>query len=98
MVNILIISLWTIGYCCCFWEGMIFEKIGDWLDKRLPEYIQKPLYACFICACFWYGTVIYLIFMADYSLHFNEIVGQWFITVIPAMGLNAALSRIFHPS
>jgi hypothetical protein len=89
ITKVLIISLWTIGYCCTFWEGMIFEKIGNWLDERLPEYIQKPLYGCYICACFWWGSAIYFLFL--YSS-----IQEWFLCVISAMGLNAALSRVFN--
>lgn len=87
--KILIMSLWTIGYCATFWEGMIFEKIGEWLDERLPEWISKPLYGCFICACFWWGSALYWVFLgSDWQ--------EWLLCVIAAMGLNAALSKLFH--
>lgn len=86
--KILIISLWTFGYCCTFWEGMIFGGIGNWLDEKLPEWIAKPLYQCYICACFWWGTAIYLVF-------WRNSWQEWFLTVIPAMGLNAVLSKLF---
>lgn len=87
--KVLIMSLWTIGYCCTFWEGMIFEKIGNWLEKKLPEYIQKPVYSCFICACFWWGSLIYWLVWG------NSVI-EWFITVVAAMGLNGALSKLFR--
>jgi hypothetical protein len=86
--KIIIISLFVFGYCCTFWEGMIFEKVGDWIEKKLPEYICKPLFACFICATFWVGSLLYWIVWAD-SLQ------DWFITVVSAMGLNAVLSKLF---
>lgn len=85
--KILIISLWVIGYCCTFWEGMIFERIGLWLETRLPEWIQKPLYACFICACFWWGSALYW-------LVWGNSWKEWAIVVIAAMGLNAAISKL----
>lgn len=88
IIKIFILSFWTIGFCCTFWEGMIFEKIGNWLDDHLPEYISKPLYGCFICACFWWGSAIYFLFL--YSS-----VQEWFLCVIAAMGLNAAMSKLF---
>lgn len=84
-----ILSLFTIGYCCTFWEGMIFGRVGNWLDQRLPEWLQKPLYSCFICACFWFGSALYWIVWGN---SFQE----WFICVVSAMGLNAVLSKIFR--
>lgn len=89
MEKILIISLWVFGFCCTFWEGMIFERVGNYLDARLPEWLSKPLYACYICSCFWWGTALYLVF-------WRESFEDWFLTVIPAMGLNAVLSKLFY--
>lgn len=84
--KIIIISLFTIGYCCTFWEGMIFEKIGDWLEAHLPEWINKPTWQCYICTCFWLGTALYwLLWGAGWK--------EWLLTVIPAMGLNAVISQ-----
>lgn len=89
IAHILIMSLWTIGFCCLFWEGMIFERIGNLLDAILPEWLQKPLYACFICACFWWGSAIYWLFLGSSW-------PEWFVCVFCAMGLNAALSKLFR--
>lgn len=83
-----LISFWVFGFCCTFWEGMIFEKVGNWLEDKLPEWLQKPLYSCFICACFWWGTALYIVFWRN---SFQE----WFLVVIGAMGLNALLSKLF---
>jgi len=89
IAKIFIISFCVIGYCCTFWEGMIFEKLGDKLDNIFPEYIQKPLYRCFICACFWWGMLIYyLFFWASWK--------EMFLVVIASMGVNAALSKMFN--
>lgn len=82
-------SLFVFGYCCIFWEGMIFEKVGNWLDDRLPEWLAKPLYQCFICACFWWGSLLYW-------LVWGGSVKEWFIVVVSAMGLNAVLSKLFR--
>lgn len=85
--KILIISLFTIGYCCTFWPGMIFEKAGEWLDDHLPDYLNKPLWKCYICTSFWLGTFLYLLIWRTSFL-------EWAITVIPAMGLNAVISEL----
>lgn len=81
-------SLFVFGYCCIFWEGMIFEKIGNWLDERLPEWLAKPLYQCYICSCFWWGTALYW-------LVWGNSVKEWFVVAVSAMGLNAVLSKLF---
>lgn len=85
--KILIISLFTIGYCCMFWPDMIFEKIGDWLEEHLPEWINKPTWSCYICVCFWMGTAIYW-------KAWGNSVQEWLLTVISSMGLNAAISQL----
>lgn len=85
--KIIIISLFTIGYCCTFWEGMIFEKIGDTLEKWLPEYMNKPLWSCYICCCFWVGTFIHIFI-------WRESVKEWILTTLSAMGLNAVISQL----
>lgn len=83
-------SFWTIGFCCIFWEGMLFEKTGNYLDEKLPEYLSKPLYGCYICACFWYGSAIYWLFLgSDWK--------EYFLTVFASMGLNAAISKLYKP-
>lgn len=87
--KIIITSLFVLGYCCIFWEGMIFEKVGNWLDTKLPEWISKPLYGCFICAVMWWGTALYW-------LIWGESVKEWLVVVISSMGLNAALSKLFQ--
>lgn len=86
--HILITSFFVFGYCCTFWEGMIFEGIGNWLDARLPEWLAKPLYQCYICSCFWWGTLLYWV-------TWHESLKNWFIVVVSAMGLNAVLSKLF---
>lgn len=84
--HIIIISLFTIGYCCTFWPGMIFEKIGDWLEVHLPEWVNKPLWQCYICTCFWIGSGVYWLVWHKSAL-------DWFVTVVAAMGVNAVISE-----
>lgn len=88
--KIFIISFWTIGYCCTFWDGMILSPISRYLDNKLPRWLKMPLYDCFICACFWYGSAIYWIV-------WGHSVKEWLLVVIAAMGLNATISKMFIP-
>lgn len=93
--KIIITSLFTIGYCCTFWEGMIFEKIGDWLEAHLPEWINKPTWSCYICTCFWLGTALYwLVFpYCTKYIRWNGELFEWGFSVGCAMGLNAVVSQ-----
>jgi len=84
--QLLIVALVTLGYCCVFWEEMIFEGIGDWMDCHLPEWLWKPLGGCYICACMWIGSLVYWLLFANG-------VKDWLITCIGAMGVNAAISQ-----
>ena len=85
--QILIIAFVVFGYTATFWEGHIFEKPGDWMEDNWPEWINKPLWQCPICASFWYGTVIYFLF--DFGKWY-----YWPLVVIGAMGINAVLVKI----
>lgn len=80
--RIIILSLTTIGICCTFWDGMVFEKAGEWVKKYIGEFAAKPLFACYVCATFWYSVIICLV------------VGwQWWLCV-PAMGFSAVVSQL----
>ncbi len=84
---IFIISFWVMGFCCVFWEGMLLEGLGDYLKLRLGEKIYKGLFGCFICACFWWGSLIYWIV-------WHNSFKEWFIVVIAAMGVNATIAKL----
>jgi hypothetical protein len=84
--KILIIALVTLGYCCTFWPGMIFERIGDWMDEHAPEWLWKPLGGCYICACMWIGSLVYWVAFRDGWI-------DWVLCCIGAMGLNAFISE-----
>lgn len=70
------------------WQGQIFDKLGEWLDERLPEYISKPLYGCPICMSIWWGVafqyVMYLNGVEGYGNAFVPI----FLTAMCAGGIN----------
>jgi hypothetical protein len=62
----------------CFWEGHIFEKIGD----RFEDYKWwKPVVGCIICMVPWWGAAI--------CVPLN-----WPVLSIPvAMGINTLIVR-----
>lgn len=80
--RIFILSFISIGICCTFWDGNIFDKAGDWVKTKIGEFWAKPLFACYVCATFWYSLIICLC------------VGwQWWLCV-PAMGVSAVVSQL----
>ena len=98
--RIIILSLTSIGICCTFWDGMIFEKVGDLIRIKLGKILKphatkerqysvgeiaaKPLFGCYVCATFWHSLVICLV------------VGWPFWLAVPAMGLSAVISMLQH--
>jgi len=91
--KIFIIAFFTLGYCCTFWPGMIFGRIGDYMDTHAPEWLWKPLGGCYICACMWVGSVVYLLLYAHVCgiWAFNWV--DWFASCVGAMGVNAVISQ-----
>jgi hypothetical protein len=80
--RIVILSLVTLGICCPFWDGMIFDKIGDELKRFLGEFWAKPLFACYVCATFWWGLIQCLVYG-----------WPWYLC-LPAMGFSAVISLL----
>ncbi len=78
----LILSIATIGLVCPFWDGNIFDKIGDKIKERIGEFASKPLFGCYVCATFWYSIVI------------CAVVGWPLWLNIPAMGVSAVISLL----
>jgi len=51
--------------------------------------LSDPLRDCPVCMVPWYGTAIYL--LIGYGVGFTD----WFLTIIPAMGFNVVLTKLF---
>ena len=69
------------------WDKMIFAGI-----KRIPmpEWLQKPIYGCPISMTPWWGTLIYMIFFADWSSRWYPTTSFYdcFLTIGPACGIS----------
>jgi hypothetical protein len=61
-------------------KKMIFSFIRKLLDS-LPEYIQKPIFDCYICMCPWWGGLLYWLIWHN-SWH------ECLITIAGAGGFN----------
>jgi len=65
-------------------EGEIFGKV-QWI--KLGK-LSDPLRDCPVCMVPWYGSIIYWVF-------YHGGLGNFVLTIIPAMGLNAVLVKLF---
>lgn len=80
--QIVFLSLISIGICCTMWDGMVFEKAGDWIESKVGEFWAKPLGKCYVCTTFWISLIICLS------------IGWPFYYAVAAMGLSAVVSLI----
>jgi len=85
--KIVIISLLVLAIHYSMQEGEIFGKLGDWLYYNLPDKIHKPIFACNVCMCPWYGSLIYWI------IPWVHIWWVGIVVVLSAMGTNIVLNR-----
>ena len=88
MKEIFIISLIVFAIWYTMLEGEIFGKVGAWFSRTLPGWAHSPVYECPVCMAPYYGTLIYW-------LAFGYGVKDWLLTVIPAMGLNVVITRLW---
>jgi hypothetical protein len=57
LINLFIVAgIWTL-----FRKEMIFGKVGDFLDAKLPVWISKPTYACPPCMASVWGTTFFFL-------------------------------------
>jgi hypothetical protein len=84
LAHAFIAALFSFGWCTCFDEGEIFGEVGDWLDKRLPQYISKPLYGCAKCNAFWVCTLMYWLFWGNTWY-------IWLMTAVCSIGINSII-------
>jgi len=95
MTTSLLISYAVLFIHATTWEGQIWEDVGNWLDRKLPEWISKPLYGCPICMSFWYGGIILFLFGWQFNVMFvltvfaaggvsviNVIICKWYQRMI----------------
>jgi len=80
--KVAILCLTSISVCCVFWEGMLFEKLGDKIEEMVGEFWAKPLGKCYICSTFWISIII--CFFMGWPVYL----------CLPAMGMSAVISII----
>ena len=85
--KIVIVALIVDAIWVTMLDGMIFGKLGNWLDAHLSEYWGKPVFDCPACMSGVYGSVIYW-------LIWGESGKEWVIVFIGAIGFNTIFVKI----
>lgn len=89
----LIIALLVLSIHYTMQDREIFEGLGKWFEKVLPERIHPAVFACNVCMTFWYGTGLYwLIPWQRIGLQESTLIG-WPVAVIVAMGFNIVINK-----
>lgn len=88
-----IIALIVLSIYYSMQEGEIFEGLGKWFEKHLPERIHPAVFACNVCMTPWYGSVLYWIIPWEKVGIMSSTLIQWPIVIIVAMGLNIVINK-----
>jgi hypothetical protein len=83
IIALLVLSIWY-----TFQEDEIFGFVSYYGEKYVPEKLQQPIFACNVCMTPWWGSLIY------WALPWHGGWWVWLVTVIVAMGFNAALNKL----
>jgi hypothetical protein len=89
----LIISLLTLSIWYTFQEGEIFQGLGKWFEKHLPEQVHPAVFACNVCITPWYGTVMYWLIPWDKVGLTRSFLLEWPLVIIGAMGINIIINK-----
>lgn len=88
IIALLVLSIWY-----TMQEGEIFEGLGKWFERVLPEQIHPAVFACNVCLSPWYGTVLYwLIPWEKVGIQESTLIG-WPVAIIVAMGFNIVINK-----
>lgn len=82
----IIVALIVLSIHYTLQPGEIFGRLGDWLERKLPKAIHKPVFDCNVCMTMWYGSAIYWAIWGAGWL-------EWLIVVITAMGINILINK-----
>ena len=86
LINIILISLFCVGWCRLLRPEMLLENIGYFIERYLGKFWSKPFGLCVPCSASVIGTVAYLviIYIIKSQYNFFEHIFYCIITV----GLN----------
>lgn len=84
LIDAAAICLFVQAVNACFWEGMIFGRIGAKIETSVPDWVYKPTIGCPVCMAFWWG------FLAEATLFdMNSILAPFL-----AMGMCAIIVKL----
>lgn len=89
IINIVLISLFCIGWCRLLMPGMILDNFGYFLEKYLGKYWSKPFGLCIPCSASLIGSFAYLLLiLANVTIYnfWNHI-----FYCVSAVGMNLIL-------
>lgn len=85
MDKVITISLIITAIHVTMLQGMVFSFVRDFLEKKFPEWLQKPLFSCIICM----GGVWTLIL---YPILYQCIEINTIFVMLQVIGLNTIIS------
>lgn len=88
--QLIIVTAWIWGVKAVFTDPFILHKQGEWLDKKLPSWIRKPLFRCPVCMSSVWGTYFYFYF--DHAG-----IMDWIIFVFALAGISYLLKEFLYP-
>lgn len=77
----LILMCWIQFVNACFWEGMIFGKVGYWMETKI-HWLFMPTVGCPICMAPWHGLMMWYFFGINpraiiIAAGINVIIARW---------------------
>lgn len=91
--KLFIIALLVLSIHYTMQDGEIFEGLGKWFEKNLPERIHPAVFACNVCMAPHYGTLLYwLIPWQKLGLTVSNWL-EWPVVIIGAMGINIVINK-----
>lgn len=93
LVEILLISLFCLGWFTISDTGMVLEPFKLWVDKTLPvkgflRALYMPIFGCPVCYASFWGTTLH--FTMDGSLK------MWLPVIVSVAFMNSMLLDIKH--
>lgn len=75
-----------------FQEGHLLENAGKWMEERLPDFVNKPLWMCPICQSSFWGIIGF--HALDYFFGVHLPYKLLVLYVLCLCGLNTLLSKL----
>lgn len=84
MIDLILLLLFNacaiIGIHLAFGEDMIFERLGHWIESKIPYDLTKPLFNCPTCMASVHSILPYWL-----THDFNTESLLWYLIYVPAL-------------